>query len=204
MYQNNVLSPDGCMYGLTLYTCEDPYKKFWALLMSGVKYDAQQFEPDAAGDNDHRTPLQTLQALSHGILEGMNAAEAAAKEKTAEAKRKAAETKSANQASEVELGLRTPMKRSSAPFLGVQPSARRSHAHVSVDVDLTSPLATVRPQLSTREIYFLCFYFICSSALTSCSVSIPSCPKPNSQVTEIHTTAKDTHFTLLASADTAS
>jgi hypothetical protein len=23
MYQNNVLSPTGCMYGLTPYTCED-------------------------------------------------------------------------------------------------------------------------------------------------------------------------------------
>jgi hypothetical protein len=203
MYQNNVLSPNGCMYGLTPYTCKDPYKKFWALLMSGVKYDAQQFEPDAAGDNDHCTPLQTLQALSHGILEGMNTAEAAAKEKTAEAKRKATKIKSANQALEVELGLHTPMKRSSAPLLGVQPSARRSHAHVSVDVDLTSPSATVRPQLSTREMYFPCFYFICSSALTSCSVLTPSHPKPNSQVTETHTMAKDTHFTLLASADTA-
>ena len=60
MYQNNVLSLTGCMYGLTPYTCEDPYKKFRALLMHGVKYDAQQFEPDAAGDDDHRTPLQTL------------------------------------------------------------------------------------------------------------------------------------------------
>ena len=184
MYQNNVLSPTGCMYGLTPYTCEDPYKKFWALLMRGVKYDAKQFERDAAGDDDHRTPLQTLQALSHGILEGMNEADAAAKGKTAEAKRKAAETKSANQASEVELGLRTPMKRLSAPLLGVQPSAR-SHAHVSVDVDLTSPSATtVRPKLSTREIYFPCFYFICSSALISCSVSIPSHPK-TSQVIPI-------------------
>jgi hypothetical protein len=172
MYQNNVLSPNGCMYGLTPYTCEDPYKKFLALLMRGVKYDAQQFEPDAAGD-DHRTPLQTLQVLSHGILERMNTSEAAAKEKTAEAKRKAAKIKSANQALEVGLGLRTPTKRSSAPLLGVQPSAR-SHAHISVDVDLTSPSATVCPQLSTREIYFPCFYFICSSALTSCSVSIPS------------------------------
>ena len=184
MYQNNVLSPTGCMYGLTPYTCEDPYKKFWALLMRGVKYDAKQFERDAAGDDDHHTPLQTLQALSHGILEGMNEADAAAKGKTAEAKRKAAETKSANQASEVELGLRTPMKRLSAPLLGVQPSAR-SHAHVSVDVDLTSPSATtVRPKLSTREIYFPCFYFICSSALISCSVSIPSHPK-TSQVIPI-------------------
>ena len=161
MYYNNVLSPDGCMHGLSPYNCEDPYKKFWALLMRGVKYDAQQFEPDdAAGDDDHRTPLQTLQALSHGILEGMNTAEAAAKEKTAEAKRKAAEIKSANQASEVELGLRTPMKRLSSPLLGVQPSARRSHAHASVDVDLTSS------PLSTREIYFPCFSFSCSSALT--------------------------------------
>ena len=105
MYQNNVLSPTGCMYGLTPYTCKDPYKKFWALLMRGVKYDTEQFEPgDAAGDDNHRTPLQTLQALSHDILEGMNAAEAAAKEKTAEAKKIAAEIKSANQASEVELG----------------------------------------------------------------------------------------------------
>ncbi len=95
MYQNNVLSPNGCMYGLTPYTCEDQHKKFWALLMHGVKYDAQQFEPDAAGD-DHCMPLQTLQALSHGVLEGMNVAEAAAKEKMAEAKRKAAEIKSAN------------------------------------------------------------------------------------------------------------
>ena len=129
--------------------------------MRGVKYDTQQFVPDdAAGDDDHRTPLQTLQALSHGILEGMNTAEAAAKEKTAEAKRKAAEIKSVNQASEVELGLRTPMKRLSAPLLGVQPSAQCSHARASVDVDLTlSPL-------STREIYFPCFSFICSSALT--------------------------------------
>jgi hypothetical protein len=107
MYQNNMLSPDGCMYGLTPYICKDPYKRFWALLMRGVKYDAQQFEPDAAGDDNHHTPLQTLQALSHGILEGMNAAEAAAKEKTAEAKRKAAKIKSTNQALEVELGLRT-------------------------------------------------------------------------------------------------
>ena len=40
MYQNNVLSPTGCMYGLTPYTCKDPYKKFWALLMRGVKYNA--------------------------------------------------------------------------------------------------------------------------------------------------------------------
>ena len=184
MYQNNVLSPTGCMYGLTPYTCEDPYKKFWALLMRGVKYDAKQFERDAAGDDDHRTPLQTLQALSHGILEGMNEADAAAKGKKAEAKRKAAETKRANQASEVELGLRTPMKRLSAPLLGVQPSAR-SHAHVSVDVDLTSPSATtVRPKLSMCEIYFPCFYFICSSALISCSVSIPSHPK-TSQVIPI-------------------
>ncbi len=140
--------------------------------MHGVKYNAQQFEPDAGGD-DHHTPLQTLQALSHGILEGMNAAEAAAKEKTAEAKRKAAKIKSANQALEVGLGFRTLTKRLSAPLLGVQPSAR-SHAHISVDVDLTSPSATVCPQLSTREIYFPCFYFICSSALTSCSVLIPS------------------------------
>jgi hypothetical protein len=162
MHQNNVLSPNGCMYGLTPYTCKDPYKKFWALLMRGVKYVAQQFEPDAAGD-DHRTPLQTLQALSQGILEGMNVAEAAAKEKTAEAKRKAAEIKSANQALDVGLGLRTPTKRSSAPLLGVQPSAR-SHAHISVDVDLTSTSATVRPQVSTHEIYFPCFYFICSLA----------------------------------------
>jgi hypothetical protein len=84
------------MYGLTPYTCDDPYKKFWALFMRIVKYDAKQFEHDAAGDDDHRTPLQTLQALSHSILEGMNEAEAAAKGKTAEAKRKAAETKSAN------------------------------------------------------------------------------------------------------------
>jgi hypothetical protein len=143
MYQNNVLSPNGCMYGLTPYTCKDPYKKFWALLMCGVKYNAQQFEPDAAADN-HCTPLQTLQALSHGILEAMNAADAAAKEKMAEAKRKAAKIKRANQALEVGLGLRTPTKRSSAPLLGVQPSAP-SHAHISVDVDLTSPLATVCP-----------------------------------------------------------
>jgi hypothetical protein len=180
MYQNNVLSPTGCMYGLTPYTCEDPYKKFWALLMRGVKYDAKQFERDAAGDDDHRMPLQTLQALSHGILEGMNKADAAAKLKTAKAKRKAAETKSANQALEMELGLRTPMKRVSALLLGVQPSAR-SHAHV----DLTSPLVTtVCPKLSTREIYFPCFYFICSLALISCSVSIPSHPK-TSQVIPI-------------------
>ena len=185
MYQHNVLSPTGCMYGLTPYTCKDPYKKFWALLMGGVKYDAEQFEPDAAGDNDHCTPLQTLQALSHGILEGMNTAEAATKEKTAEAKRKAAEIKSANQASEVELGLRTPMKCLSAPLLGVQPSARSRAQHANVDVvDLSSPSATVRPELSTREIYFPCFYFICSSALISCSVSIPSHPK-TSQVIPI-------------------
>ncbi len=96
------------------------------------------------GGSQH-TPLQTLQALSHGILEveGINAAEAAA-----EAKRKPAEIKSANQASEVGLGLRTPMKRLSAPLLGVQQSAR-SHANVSVDVDLTSPSTTVCPKLTS-------------------------------------------------------
>ena len=106
----------------------------------------------------------------------MNAADAAAKEKTAEAKRIAAEIKSANQALEVELGLRTPMKRLSAPLLGVQPSARNHAQHVNeAVVDLSSPLATVRPELSMREIFFPRFYFICSSALTSCSVLIPSC-----------------------------
>ncbi len=70
MYQSNVLSPTECMYGLTPYTCDDPYKKFWGLLMRGVKYGAKQFEGDAAGDDDHHKPLQTLQALS--MKGGMN------------------------------------------------------------------------------------------------------------------------------------
>jgi hypothetical protein len=125
LYQANVLSPDGCMHGLQPYTCDDPYKKFWALIMCGVKHDAQNFEHNSAeiGD-DNPSSLQTLQALSHKIFEEMNTAEDAAKKKTAEAKRKAVEIQSANQASEAGLGLRTPTKRSSAPILGAQPSAR--------------------------------------------------------------------------------
>ena len=51
-------------------------------------------------------------------------AEDAAKKKIAEAKRKAVEIQNANQALEAGLGLQTPTKRSSAPILGAQPSAR--------------------------------------------------------------------------------
>jgi hypothetical protein len=43
-YQANVLSPDGYMHGLQPYTCDDPYKKFWALIIGGVKYDSQNFD----------------------------------------------------------------------------------------------------------------------------------------------------------------
>ena len=78
----------------------------------------------AESGDDEPSSLQTLQALSHRIVEEMNVAEDAAKKKTAEAKRKAVEIQSANQASEAGLGLRTPTKRSSAPILGAQPSAR--------------------------------------------------------------------------------
>ena len=126
LYQANVLSPDGCMYGLQPYTCDDPYKKFWALVMYGVKHDAQNFEHNSGTEigDDNPSSLQTLQALSHVILEEMNTAEDAAKKKAAEAKRKAVEIQSANEASEAGLGLRTPTKRSSAPILGAQPSAR--------------------------------------------------------------------------------
>ena len=44
LYQANVLSPDGCMHGLQPYTCDDPYKKFWSLIIGGVKHDAQNFD----------------------------------------------------------------------------------------------------------------------------------------------------------------
>jgi hypothetical protein len=126
LYQANVLSSDGCMYGLQPYNCNDPCKKFWALVMYGVKHDAQNFEHNSGteiGDDDPSS-LQTLQALSNEILEEMNMAEDAAKKKAAEAKRKAVEIQSANEASEAGLGLLcTPTKRSSAPILGAQPSA---------------------------------------------------------------------------------
>ena len=89
--------------------------------------------------NDYLLSLQTLQALSHRILKEMNVAKDAAKEKMAGAKRKAAKIKNANQASEVGIVLRTPMKHSSTPIWGTQLSAR---SHGLEHVDLIPPLIT--------------------------------------------------------------
>ncbi len=72
LYQANVLSPFGCMYGLQPYTfCDDPFEKFWALIMCGVKHDALNYQPNSAEiRDDDPSSLQTQQALSHKILRG--------------------------------------------------------------------------------------------------------------------------------------
>jgi hypothetical protein len=81
LYRSVVLSPGGCMYGLSQYTGNYPDRKLWALVLHGFKHDADNY--DATTDKViEKTELQILQEISHRIVEEMNNANDAAKEKT--------------------------------------------------------------------------------------------------------------------------
>jgi hypothetical protein len=67
LYRSVVLSPGGCMYGLSQYTGKNSDRKLWVLVLHGFKHDADNY--DATTDKViKKTELQILQEISHRIV----------------------------------------------------------------------------------------------------------------------------------------